>query len=278
MANYEAVWLRKLFGELFERVLDTTVIYFDNKSGICLAKNLLFHDKSKHIEIWYHYNRDMVHKGAIRIHHISTDEQIVDILTKALLKGKFLVFREQLGLMDVTPPDKRHHWSRTLNRLFPPFWAPRVRNWDVGHLEGPLDNRVVDVSPLSVAHRVGDIAPLSRSLQSIPQLASYLQAGLIRIITPRLANGLREYLEVCNPSWLWCRCSTTWFLRSLLGRSVGNRMGWDVLPITPIARYGIEDVLLPHEILGWDVLPDVVSGWHVLPDIVLDWDVLSDVI
>lgn len=41
--------------------------------------------------------------GAVKLHHISTDEQIANILTKALSKRKFLVFREQLGLMDVAP-------------------------------------------------------------------------------------------------------------------------------------------------------------------------------
>lgn len=55
MARCEAVWLRKLFGELFERVLDTIVIYHDNKNGIHLEENLMFHDKSKHIEIRYHF-------------------------------------------------------------------------------------------------------------------------------------------------------------------------------------------------------------------------------
>lgn len=51
MVSCEAVWLRKLFGELFEQVLDATMIYCDNKSGICLAENPMFHDKSKHIKI-----------------------------------------------------------------------------------------------------------------------------------------------------------------------------------------------------------------------------------
>ena len=37
MANCEAVWLRKLFGELFEQVLDTIMIYHDNNTGIHLA-------------------------------------------------------------------------------------------------------------------------------------------------------------------------------------------------------------------------------------------------
>lgn len=93
MASYKAVWLRKLFGELFEQVLDRTVIYYDNMSGIRSAENPIFHYKSKHIEIKYHYIQDMVQKGAVRLHHILIDKQIADILTEALPKGKFLVFR-----------------------------------------------------------------------------------------------------------------------------------------------------------------------------------------
>jgi len=103
MASYEAVWLRKLFGELFEQVLDTIMIYYDNKSGICLEENHVFHDKSKHIEIQYHFIRDMVHRGVVRLHHISTNKQIVDIFTKELPKRNFLVFIEKLVLMDVSP-------------------------------------------------------------------------------------------------------------------------------------------------------------------------------
>eukprot|EP00253_Pinus_taeda_P003483 PITA_03483 len=51
MASCEAVWLRKLFSELFGFTLDTTVILCDNQSGIRLSENLVFHDRSKHIEI-----------------------------------------------------------------------------------------------------------------------------------------------------------------------------------------------------------------------------------
>lgn len=73
MASYEAMFLRKLFGELSEHVMDTKVIYHDNNSGIQLAENLVFHDNSKHIEIKYHYIWDMVQRGAVRLHHIAVD-------------------------------------------------------------------------------------------------------------------------------------------------------------------------------------------------------------
>ena len=60
MAYCEAIWLRKLFSELFEHVLNTTVIYCDKQSGISLSENLVFHDRSKHIDIRYHFIQDMV--------------------------------------------------------------------------------------------------------------------------------------------------------------------------------------------------------------------------
>lgn len=51
----------------------------------------MFHDKSKHIEIKYHYKWDMVQREAVRLQHIVNDDQIDDIHTKPLLKGKFFV-------------------------------------------------------------------------------------------------------------------------------------------------------------------------------------------
>jgi hypothetical protein len=56
----EAVWLRKLLSELFGLKLEATCIWCDNQSCMKLSKNLVFHDNSKHIEIKYHYIRDMV--------------------------------------------------------------------------------------------------------------------------------------------------------------------------------------------------------------------------
>ena len=81
MASCDTVWLRKLFSELFGFTLDTTVILCDNQSGIRLSENPVFHDLSQHIDIRYHYIRDMVQKGAIRLQHINTDERVADILT-----------------------------------------------------------------------------------------------------------------------------------------------------------------------------------------------------
>ena len=74
-----------------------TVINCDNQSCIKLTENLVFHDKSKHIEMKYHYIRDMVQKGVIKLQYVATDMQVVDILTKPLPLKSFARFRGMLG-------------------------------------------------------------------------------------------------------------------------------------------------------------------------------------
>ena len=73
-ASCEAVWLRKLLYDLFDLQLDATCIYCDNQGCVNLLENLLFHDKSKHIEIKYHYIRDMVQRGVVKLQYITMEE------------------------------------------------------------------------------------------------------------------------------------------------------------------------------------------------------------
>jgi hypothetical protein len=48
----------------------------------------MFHDRSKHIEIRYHFIRDWVQRGTVQLEYIPTDEQIANILMKSLPRGK----------------------------------------------------------------------------------------------------------------------------------------------------------------------------------------------
>ena len=66
----------------------------------------MFHDKSKHIEIKYHYIRDMVQKGAVKLQCVAMDKQIDDVLTKPLARVKFEYFREKLGVLHIEVPSK----------------------------------------------------------------------------------------------------------------------------------------------------------------------------
>ena len=60
----------------------------------------MFHDRSKHIEMRYHFIRDLVQRGALKLQYIHTDEQIANILTKPLLASKFVNFRDKLGMAE----------------------------------------------------------------------------------------------------------------------------------------------------------------------------------
>ena len=73
-ASCEAVWLQKLLSNLFDLQMDSTCIHCDKHSCVKLLENLVFHDKSKHIEKKYHYIRDMVQRGAVKLQYVATEE------------------------------------------------------------------------------------------------------------------------------------------------------------------------------------------------------------
>ena len=70
----EVVWLKKLISNMFGVKLDSTIIQCDNQSCIKLLEYPVFHDRSKHIEMRYHYIRDLVQRGALKLQYIHTDE------------------------------------------------------------------------------------------------------------------------------------------------------------------------------------------------------------
>ena len=67
----------------------------------------MFHDKLKHIEIKYHYIRDMVQRGAVKLLYVATEEQIANVLTKPLARMKFEYFRERLGVLQIEASSHR---------------------------------------------------------------------------------------------------------------------------------------------------------------------------
>ena len=64
-----------------------------------MTENPVFHDWSKHIGIKYHYIRDMVEKGAVKLQYVATEEQTADVFTKPLARSKFEHFRAKLGVV-----------------------------------------------------------------------------------------------------------------------------------------------------------------------------------
>ena len=87
-----------LLADLGIHVQVPVVIYCDNLSSIQLARNPVFHARTKHIEVHYHFIRERVLDGDIDLTYVRTDEQVADIFTKALGSEKLWRFRAMLGV------------------------------------------------------------------------------------------------------------------------------------------------------------------------------------
>jgi hypothetical protein len=75
----------------------------DSKSALALAKNPVFHEKSKHIRIKYHFICSCLEDGSIEAEYISSTDQLANILTKSLGKTKFKEIRERIDLKQIIP-------------------------------------------------------------------------------------------------------------------------------------------------------------------------------
>jgi hypothetical protein len=89
MAATQTVWLVRLPGELMGRKAECVELMMDSKSALELSKNPVFHERSKHIELRYHFIRGCIEKEFIDADYINTKDQLADILTKALGQVKF---------------------------------------------------------------------------------------------------------------------------------------------------------------------------------------------
>jgi len=94
----EAAYDQKIISEMGYKTASTLMIYSDNQGAQCLAKNAIFHARSKHIDIKYHYIRDLYKKNIIDIEYVATEDIISDVLTKNLSKVKHIKCISSLGL------------------------------------------------------------------------------------------------------------------------------------------------------------------------------------
>jgi hypothetical protein len=67
------------------------VLFCDNQSAIHLSKNACFHSRSKHIDVWYHWIRDVLNSKQMQLEKVHTDDNGADMLTKVMIRGKLEV-------------------------------------------------------------------------------------------------------------------------------------------------------------------------------------------
>ncbi|KAH9658123.1 retrovirus-related pol polyprotein from transposon RE1 [Citrus sinensis] len=94
----EIAWLKSLFLEMEVCCVERPTIWCDNMSATELAKNHVFHSRTKHIEIDVHFIQDKVLVGDLKICYVPSEDQIADILTKPLSSPQFNYLRDKLNV------------------------------------------------------------------------------------------------------------------------------------------------------------------------------------
>ena len=97
----QLLWTRKLLHD-YGITQDTMCVFCDNTSAINLLKNPIQHSKSKHIEIRYHFIRDLVEEKIVCLEFINTNNQKADIFTKPLDGPRFESLCKTIGV-DIIP-------------------------------------------------------------------------------------------------------------------------------------------------------------------------------
>ncbi|KAG8472606.1 hypothetical protein CXB51_034394 [Gossypium anomalum] len=94
----QAIWLRKILADLNLFQEEATEILCNNKSAVAIAKNPVFHGRTKHFDIKLHVIREMEQACEIKLVHCNSEDQIADILTKGLGASRFNKLRKLMGV------------------------------------------------------------------------------------------------------------------------------------------------------------------------------------
>jgi hypothetical protein len=98
----QTIWLVRLLSDLLGRDTGAVKLWVDSKSALALAKNPVFHERSKHIRLRHHFIRGCLEEGSIKTGYINTKDQLADVLTKPLGRIRFLELCSKTGMIQIS--------------------------------------------------------------------------------------------------------------------------------------------------------------------------------
>ena len=100
----EFVWLKGLLKDLSINHDHPILLYYDSKATIHIATNPIYHERTKHIELNYHFVRQKMQDGLVKTFHVSTKHQLADLLTKPLGHQQFSNLLCKMGMSNIYAP------------------------------------------------------------------------------------------------------------------------------------------------------------------------------
>lgn len=96
--NAEVYWVRQLLCDLHIFLSQPPILFCDNISALALATNPVFHTRTKHIAIDYHFVREKVVRRDLEGQNVASKDHLVDIFTQALSSSRFSSLCSKLQL------------------------------------------------------------------------------------------------------------------------------------------------------------------------------------
>jgi hypothetical protein len=170
-AAKELLWMKKFLQELGLQQ-ESYLLYCDSQSVIHLSKNSTFNSRSKHIDVRYHWIRDVLDEKLLQIEKIHTDDNSSDMMTKTLHMQKLEICRRKAGLVE--PPRSR---EGEICWVVPPTWGTNPGQRNRG------DN---PVSVGSKSRTVGDLRPKEKKRKGLQFFSSLKQRGKYLVFENKL--------------------------------------------------------------------------------------------
>ncbi|GKD16180.1 hypothetical protein Tco_1205338 [Tanacetum coccineum] len=101
----QVIWMRtqlKDYGFDYKKI----PLYYDSHSAIAISCNPVQHSRTKHINVCYHFIKEQVKRGIIKLYFVRTEYQLADIFTKALPEDRFQYLVRRIGMRCLTPTER----------------------------------------------------------------------------------------------------------------------------------------------------------------------------